>query len=81
MNAQVINTVGMMALLVSFALSRREETIGSYERIRLLFGDDADAKQRISLLAKMRELSDEDLLSWVRAYAPNPAPAIRGEVQ
>ena len=32
MNAQVINTVGMMALLVSFALSRREETIGSYDK-------------------------------------------------
>ena len=32
MTAQVINTVGMMALLISFALSRREETIASYDK-------------------------------------------------
>jgi len=49
------------------------ETIGSYERIRLLFGDDADAKQRVSLLAKMRELSDEDLLKQ-RDTLPNLTP-------
>ena len=44
------------------ALLMLADTLHTYERVRILFGDDADAKQRVRLLAMLRERSDADLL-------------------
>jgi hypothetical protein len=44
------------------ALLLLAETLPSYERVRILFGDDAEAKQRKRLLEMLRLRSDEDLL-------------------
>ena len=55
------------------ALMMLAETIGAYDRVRLLFGDDADAKQRVRLLAMLRERSDADLLAQ-RDTLPNLTP-------
>lgn len=44
------------------ALNMVGKNLQSAERIRLLFGDDASAKQRNALLAAMRNRSDADLL-------------------
>ena len=44
------------------ALLLLSETLGRYEKIRLLFGDDADATQRRTLLEKAKVASENDLL-------------------
>lgn len=44
------------------ALLLLSETLGHYEKIRLLFGDDADATQRRKLLEKAKLASETDLL-------------------
>lgn len=45
------------------ALLLLAETLGRYQKIRLLFGDDADATQRRTLLAKAKQASEADLLT------------------
>ena len=44
------------------ALLLLADTVTPYSRIRILFGDDADAKQRLKLLEMLRAKSDEELL-------------------
>jgi HKD family nuclease len=44
------------------ALLLLSDTLNAYDKIRLLFGDDADAKQRLYLLSVLRLQSDKDLL-------------------
>lgn len=48
-------------------------SLGECEKLRILFGDDADAKQRVRLLEMLRERSDEDLLKQ-RDMMPNLSP-------
>ena len=55
------------------ALLLLSETLGDYDRIRILFGDDASAVQRRLLLKMLRERSDEDLLVQRETY-PNLSP-------
>lgn len=38
------------------------ETLQNYKRVRILFGDDASAKERLQLMRQLRARSDEDLL-------------------
>ena len=45
------------------ALLLLADTLDGYERVRILFGDNADATQRVILLNKLRTESDKDLLS------------------
>lgn len=47
-------------------------TLANYERIRILFGDDASARERQSLLALLRDRSDAELLQR-RATEPTLA--------
>jgi superfamily II DNA or RNA helicase len=49
------------------------DALPEYERIRILFGDDADAKQRARLLEMLRSRSDEDLLAQ-RESLPQLSP-------
>lgn len=51
------------------ALLILSEALAGYKHIRILFGDDADAKQRRSLLELLREKSDEDLVKQREEYA------------
>ena len=44
------------------ALMLLADTLGNYEKIRLLFGDDADAVQRRKLMEKLQITSEADLL-------------------
>ncbi len=55
------------------ALLLLAETLPSYERVRILFGDDAEAKQRVRLLEMLRLRSDEDLLQQ-REAQPTLSP-------
>lgn len=45
------------------ALQMLAGTLESYERVRILFGDDANARQRLLLLQRLRRDSDRDLLA------------------
>ena len=55
------------------ALLLLAETLAPYQRIRVLFGDDADAKQRWKLLEMLRLKSDEELLAQ-REQFPQLSP-------
>lgn len=51
------------------ALLLLSDTLVEYNHIRILFGDDAEAKQRRRLLELLREKSDEDLVKQREVYA------------
>lgn len=55
------------------ALMMIADALENYERIRILFGDDADATQRRKLLELLRTESDKDLLAQ-RDQLPNLSP-------
>jgi hypothetical protein len=55
------------------ALLLLADTIASYDRVRILFGDDANAEQRLRLLDLLRRRSDADLLAQ-REKTPNLTP-------
>jgi superfamily II DNA or RNA helicase len=55
------------------ALLMLSATIADYDRIHILFGDDADATQRRRLLEMLRQRSDADLLAQ-RDATPNLTP-------
>jgi HKD family nuclease len=44
------------------ALLLLADVLADYQRVRILFGDDSDAKQRAKLLQMLRLRSDDDLL-------------------
>ena len=56
------------------ALLLMAEALDGYERIRILFGDDANAAQRRRLLEMLRQKSDEELLD-TRGETAKPFPA------
>ena len=41
-------------------------TLGQYDRVRILFGDEANSRQRRLLLERLRAVSDDDLLTQLR---------------
>jgi superfamily II DNA or RNA helicase len=55
------------------ALMMLADTIGDYDQIRILFGDDANPEQRRRLLEMLRQRSDADLLTQ-RDTLPNLTP-------
>ena len=55
------------------ALMLLADTISAYDRVRILFGDDANAEQRSRLLEMLRQRSDADLLAQ-RDTLPNLTP-------
>ena len=51
------------------ALVLLADAVDEFERIRLLFGDDASPKERAELLTKLQMVSDPDLLKSLAAQA------------
>lgn len=49
------------------------DTLDQYQHVRILFGDDADAKQRWKLMEMLRQKSDEELLTQ-RERLPQLSP-------